>query len=169
MFSGRVPAFCGFSSQKNWDIGVTTFYQLLTGAGPLNRCPLTMGVSYGQKLDHIQHILFTALQCFLSDYPKWLQHTAFCRYFVDFVDVSSSVSQCPSQAPATIHVKPRQPQPGFSVRLISFHLSSFQNSILSFQCWATPPLAWLGLVHIRAETDLWTRWRPPLAASWECF
>ena len=54
-------AFCGFSRQKNWDIGVTTFYQLLTGAGPVNRCPLTMGVSVGQKLDHIQHILFTAV------------------------------------------------------------------------------------------------------------
>ena len=54
-------AFCGFSRQKNWDIGVTTFYQLLTGAGPVNRCPLTMGISDGQKLDHIQHILFTAV------------------------------------------------------------------------------------------------------------
>ena len=166
MFSGRVPAFCGFCRQKNWDIGVTTFYQLLTGAGPVNRCPLTMGVSYGQKLDHIQHILFTAV------FSVWLPQmiaTHGIWYFVDFVDVSSSVSQCPSQAPATINVKPRQPQPGFSVRLISFHLSSFQNSILSFQCWATPPLAWLGLVHIRAETDLWSRWRPPLVASWECF
>ena len=47
--------------QKNRDIGVTTFYPLLTAAGPVNRCPLTMGVSDGQKLDHIQHILFTAV------------------------------------------------------------------------------------------------------------